>query len=105
MIIDDKSRDQKLKYDINKEAAKISALSSKNIDKYEHITSEDILHSDQRRVIKQAKSTFFFFRKSFRKINKNDWGSSRKQIKAIEEHEKQLIESNDFIKNDFDTNR
>ena len=60
LIIDDKSRDQKLKYDINKEAAKTSALSSKNIDKYEHITSEDILHSDQRRVIKQAKSTFFF---------------------------------------------
>ena len=60
LIIDDKSRDQKLRYDINKEAAKASALSSKNIDKYEHITSEDILHSDQRRVIKQAKSTFFF---------------------------------------------
>ena len=60
LIIDDKSRDQKLRYDINKEAAKTSALSSKNIDKYEHITSEDILHSDQRRVIKQAKSTFFF---------------------------------------------
>ena len=72
LIIDDKRRDQKLRYDINKEAAKTSALSSKNIDKYEHITSEDILHSDQRRVIKQAKSTFFFFRKSFRKINKND---------------------------------
>ena len=46
MIIDDKSRDQKLRYDINKEAAKISALLSKNIDKYGHITSEDILHSD-----------------------------------------------------------
>ena len=67
MIIDDKSRDQKLKYDINKEAAKISALSSKNIDKYEHITSEDILHSDQRRVIKQAKSTFFFLGKVLEK--------------------------------------
>ena len=67
IIIDDKSRDQKLKYDINKEAAKISALSSKNIDKYEHVTSEDILHSDQRRVIKQAKSTFFFLGKVLEK--------------------------------------
>ena len=34
MTIDDKIRDEKLEYDINKEAAKISALSSGKIDKY-----------------------------------------------------------------------
>ena len=33
---------KKLQYDINKEAAKISALSSGQIDKYEYITGEEI---------------------------------------------------------------
>ena len=35
MTIDDQIRNNKLQYDINKEAAKISALSSSKIDKYE----------------------------------------------------------------------
>ena len=33
-------RDEKLQYDINREAAKISALSSEKIDKYEYLTGE-----------------------------------------------------------------
>ena len=40
MTIDDKIRDAKLKYDINREAAQISALSSVKIDKYEYLTGE-----------------------------------------------------------------
>ena len=48
MIIDDKIRDEKFQYCINREAAKISALSSRKIDKYEYLTSEDILPSNQR---------------------------------------------------------
>ena len=43
MIIDDKIRDEKLQYDINREAAKISALSSGKTDKYEYLTAETIL--------------------------------------------------------------
>ena len=58
MTIDDKIRDEKLQYDINREAAKISALSSGKIDKYEYLTGEEILPSDQRRVIEQAKLTY-----------------------------------------------
>ena len=50
MTIDDKIRDEKLQNDINKEAAKISALSSGQIDKYEYLTGEEILSPDQRRV-------------------------------------------------------
>ena len=46
MTIDDKIRDEKLQYDINREAAKISALSPGKIDKYEYITGEDILPSN-----------------------------------------------------------
>ena len=48
MIINDQIRDEKLQYDINREAAKISALSSENIHKYEYLTDEDILPSNQK---------------------------------------------------------
>ena len=43
MTIDDKIRIEKLQYDINRQAAKISALSSGKIDKYEYLTLEEIL--------------------------------------------------------------
>ena len=46
-------------HDINGEAAKISAFSSGKIDKYEYLTGEEILPSDQRRVIEQAKFAYF----------------------------------------------
>ena len=55
MTNDDKSRNEKLQYDINKEAERISALSAGKIDKYEYLTGEEILPSDQRKVIQQAK--------------------------------------------------
>ena len=35
MTIEDQIKDEKLQYDINREAAKISALSSGKLDKYE----------------------------------------------------------------------
>ena len=57
MIIDDKIRNEKLQYVINREAAKISALSSDKVDKNEYLTCEEILPSDQRRVIEQAMFT------------------------------------------------
>ena len=46
MTTDDKSRAEKLQYDINREAAKISALSSGKIAKYEYLTGEEILPSN-----------------------------------------------------------
>ena len=46
MAIDDKIRDEKLQYDINREAAKISALTFGKIDKYEYLTCEEILPFD-----------------------------------------------------------
>ena len=48
MRIEDKIRDEKLQNDIKREAAKISALLSGKIDKYEHLTGEEILPSNQR---------------------------------------------------------
>ena len=53
MAIDDKIRDEKLQYDINRKAAKISSVSSGKSDKYEYLTSK-ILSSDQSRMIEQA---------------------------------------------------
>ena len=48
MTIDDKIRDEKLQYGITREAAKISALSSGKIDKYESLTGEEILPYDKK---------------------------------------------------------
>ena len=48
MTIDDKIRVEKLQYNINRETANISALSSGNIDKFEYLTGEEILPSNQR---------------------------------------------------------
>ena len=47
MTIEDQIRDEKLQYNINREAAKISALSSGKIGKYEYLTGEEILPSNQ----------------------------------------------------------
>ena len=55
MIIIDKIRDEKLQYDINRKAAKMSAVSLGKIDKYEYLAGEKRLLSDQSRMIKQAK--------------------------------------------------
>ena len=56
MTIDNRIRDQKLQCDINKETAKISA-SSGNIYKHKYLTGEEILPSNQRQIIEQAKLT------------------------------------------------
>ena len=81
MTIDDKIRDEKLQYDINREAGKLSALSSGKIDKYEYLTGEEILPSNQRQIIDQAKFSYYSpLGKSF-----------EKQTKAIEEQGKNKL--------------
>ena len=55
MTIDDKVKHENLKYDDNREAEKISALTAGKIDKYEYLTGEEILPSDQSRIIEQTK--------------------------------------------------
>ena len=47
MTINDQTRDEKLQFDINREAAKISVLSSCKIYKYEHLAGKDIFPSNQ----------------------------------------------------------
>ena len=80
MTIEDQIRDEKLQYDINRDAAKISALSSGKIDKYEHFTGEEILPFNQQQIIEQAKFIYSPLGKAF-----------EKQIKTIKDHgEKQV---------------
>ena len=61
---------KKLQYDISREAVKISTLSSGRIDKYEFLTGEEILPSNQQQIIEQAKFTYSFLRKAFEKQTK-----------------------------------
>ena len=65
MTIDDKIRDEKLQYDINGEAAKISTLSSVKIDRYEYLTGKEIFSSNRRQIIEQAKFTYSPLGKAF----------------------------------------
>ena len=70
MTIEDQIRVEKLQYDINREAAKISALSSGKIDKYEYLTGEEILPFNQQQIIEQAKFTYSPLGKAFEKQTK-----------------------------------
>ena len=70
MTIEDQVKDEKLEYDINREAAKISALSSGKIDKYEYLTGEEILSSNQRQIFEQAKFTYSPLGKALEKQTK-----------------------------------
>ena len=87
MTINDQIRDEKLQYDINREAAKISALSSGKIhmNQYEYLTGEDILQSNQQQIIQQAKFTYSPSGKAFEKQAKPVENQGEKQIKAIQD--------------------
>ena len=72
MTIDGNIRDEKAQYYINRKAVKISALSTGKIGKYEYLISKEILPSDPRRVIEQAKFTCSPLEKALEKTNKSD---------------------------------
>ena len=67
MTINDQTKNEKLQYNINREASKISALSSGQIHKYEYLTGEDILPSNQQQITEQAKFTYSPLGKAFEK--------------------------------------
>ena len=83
MTINDQIRDEKLRYGINREAAKISALSSGEIQKYEYLTAEDILPSNQQQIIEQATFTDSPLGKAFDKQIETIEDQGEKQVKAI----------------------
>ena len=58
MTINDQIKDEKLQYNISREAAKISALSSGKLHKYEYLSGEYTLPSTQHQIIEQTKFTY-----------------------------------------------
>ena len=83
MTIDDKIKNEKIQYNINREAAKILVLSSSEIDKYESLTCEEILPSDQSRIIEKAKFTQSPFGKAFKEQTKTIEDQGIKQVEAL----------------------
>ena len=84
MTINDKVKDEKLQYNINREAAKISALSSGKLHKYEYLTGEDILPSTQQQVIEETKFTYSPLGKAFDRQIKTIEDQGKKQVDALE---------------------
>ena len=93
MTINDQMKDEKLQYDINREAAKISALSSGKIHKYEYLTGEDVLPSNNQQIIEQARFTYSPLGKAF-----------DKQIKTIEDQGNKQVDALNTLKSDYNNN-
>ena len=83
MAIDDQIEDKKLRYDINIEAPKRSALSSGKIDKYEYLTGEEILPSNQKQTIERSKVIYSRLGKAFEKQTKTSEDQGKKQFDAL----------------------
>ena len=81
MTLNNQIRDEKLQDDIDREAA----LSLSEIHKYEYITDEDILPSNQQQITEQAKFTYSPLGKTFEKQIKTIEDQGEKQIKAIQD--------------------
>ena len=96
MTIEDQIKDEKLQYDINREAAKISALSSGKLDKYEYLTGEEILPSNQQQIIQQAKFNYSPLGKVFEKQRKTIEDQGEKQVKAIQDNQLVNIKNYDY---------
>ena len=80
MTTDDQIEDEKLQYDINRETAKTSVISSGKNEKYKYLTGEETLSSNQKQIREQAKFTFSPLEKSIRKKKKKTIEDQRKKI-------------------------
>ena len=77
-ILDDKIKPNKAQYDIDRQLAKISGLSSKNLKKYEYLSGEDLGYKPD--VIQRAKFEYSPLREAFNKVFKKD-GKNKNIIK------------------------
>ena len=65
-ILDDKIKANKAQYELDRETAKISALSSGELEKYEYLTGEDLGYKPD--VIQKAKFEYSSRGKVFNKV-------------------------------------
>ena len=101
MTIDYQLEDGKLQHDINRVAAKVSALSSGKIDKYEFLTGKEILPSNQKQIIEQAKFTYSPLGKAFEKQIKTIQDQGIKQVDILDTLKSKELET---IKDTSDDN-
>ena len=110
-IIDKKIKQNEAQYDLDRKAAKISALSSKNLDKNEYLTGEDLNYKPS--TVEQAKFDYSplgkFFNKGLKEEDKKEGllkrlknieGKNEKQLKAIEDQGKKQLQEIKKIKTD-----
>ena len=103
MTIDDQIENEKLQYDINREATKISALSSSKTGKYDYLIEEDILPFNQKQIIEQAKFTYSPLGKAFEKKAKTIEDQEKKQVDPLESlkpKELKAIKHDKFVDNE-----
>ena len=102
-ILDRRNKQNKAQYDLDREAAKISALSSNNLDKHEYLTGEDLGLKPS--TVEQAKFEYSPLGKVFNKglseedkkeelfkRIKNIEGKNEKQLKAIQDQGRKQLE-------------
>ena len=100
MTIDDQIKDEKPQYDIDREAAKTSASSSGKIEKYEYLTGEEILPSNQKQIIEQAKCTDTPLGKTFEKQIKTVEDQGKKQVDTLKTLKPKTLEATEEKSND-----
>ena len=79
-----KIRDEKLQYEINRVTAKVFALSSDKIDKYDYMTGKEILPPQQHKIMQEAKFTYSKVVKAFEKQRKAIEKQGGKQVQVLQ---------------------
>ena len=92
-ILDDKFKSNKAQHGFDRQAAKISALPSKDLEKYEYLTGEDLRYKPD--VIQRAKCEYSPLGEAFNKVFKKD-----DKNKKVIEHDNDLVHNsvNNFNK-------
>ena len=87
MAIDDQIKNRKPQHDCKIEAAKIPALPSDNIDKYQYLTGEEILPSNQKQIIEQASLLILLWKKLLENKQKQLKIHKKNRLKELESME------------------
>ena len=98
-ILDRKIMQNEAQYDFDRKAAKISALSSNNLDKYEYLTGQDLGLKPS--TVEQAKSEYSPLAKFFNKgLGKSDQKEGcLKRLKNIEDKNEELLKAKNKTEN------
>ena len=96
-ILDRKIMQNEAQYDLDRKAAKISALSSNNLDKYEYLTGEDL--GCKPSAIKQAKFEYSPLGKVFTEVLEKEEDKKEELLKRLKSIEGKNEEQLEVLKN------